>query len=143
MRVQILYFGLLKDAVGSAAESWEAASGISVGELLQALCVEHPKLAKYSASWAVSVNQEFSRTQVKLKDGDEVALLPPVSGGKESRASIVHHVIDQQEVLRSIKRPADGAVSLFDGIVRDHTKSRQTQYLIYEAYGSMALKTME
>ena len=81
MRVCVLYFGVLKDLVGHGRSEMDLAEGASVAELLEA----HRGLAKgQEAIWesiAVAVNQEYARAGDLLKDGDEVALLPPVSGG--------------------------------------------------------------
>jgi molybdopterin converting factor subunit 1 len=81
MRVCVLYFGVLKDLVGRGRWEMDLAEGASVAELLEA----HRGLAKgQEALWesiAVAVNQEYARAGDVLKDGDEVALLPPVSGG--------------------------------------------------------------
>lgn len=60
-----------------------------------------------------------------------------------SRAAIVRKPIDTQGVLSKIKRPEDGAAIVFEGVVRNHTRGRQTLYLDYEAYEEMALKQME
>ena len=83
MRVSVLYFGVLKDLVGHARSEMDLAEGASVAELLEA----HRGRAKGPEpiwdSIAVAVNQEYARAADVLKDGDEVALLPPVSGGIE------------------------------------------------------------
>ena len=93
----------------------------------------------------MSVNQEYSRPEVRLKSGDEVALLPPVSGGalKSAHCAITTEKIDTQAVLERIKRPEDGAAVVFEGVVRNHTRGRRTLYLEYEAYEPMALRKME
>jgi len=81
MRICVLYFGVLKDLVGHGRAEMDLAEGASVAELLEA----HRELAKGRETlWnsiAVAVNQEYARAGDVLKDGDEVALLPPVSGG--------------------------------------------------------------
>jgi molybdopterin converting factor subunit 1 len=81
MRVRVLYFGVLKDVMGQSGSVMEVAEGSSVAELLAV----HRGLAEASVwdSVAVAVNQEYARGTEVLKDGDEVALLPPVSGGCE------------------------------------------------------------
>jgi molybdopterin synthase catalytic subunit/molybdopterin converting factor small subunit len=100
-------------------------------------------------SMAVAVNQEYARGLDVLKDGDEVALLPPVSGGVEGgvegrmRVEITDEVIPSAEIAAEIKAGADGAVCVFDGIVRDNTRGRKTLYLDYEAYREMALEKMQ
>ena len=79
---------------------------------------------------------------MELSSGDEVAFLPPVSGGNP-RASIVREVINTQAVLQNVKAPEDGAAVVFEGVVRNNTRGRRTLYLDYEAYEEMALKQME
>jgi molybdopterin converting factor subunit 1 len=79
MRVRVLYFGVLKDVMGRGRAEMELEDGASVTELLEI----HRGMAGAGVwdSIAVAVNQEYARAGDLLKDGDEVALLPPVSGG--------------------------------------------------------------
>jgi MoaE-MoaD fusion protein len=145
MRVQVLFFGVLKDLVGQPSEALELDEGATVGDVLQHYESRIPKIGEVLPSVALSVNQHYAGPGAVLGEGDEVALLPPVSGGlpNVSRAAIVREPIDTQEVLERIKRPEDGAAIAFEGIVRNNTKGRQTLYLDYEAYEDMALKQME
>ena len=81
MRVRVLYFGVLKDVMGRRSAEMELAEGSSVAELL---AVHRSSGRAADSVWdsiAVAVNQEYARVGDALKDGDEVALLPPVSGG--------------------------------------------------------------
>jgi len=96
---------------------------------------------------AFSVNQEYSRADRALSAGDEVGILPPVSGGCPETAArgevrIVREAISTQEVLARLKRPEDGAAVVFEGVVRNHTRGRRTLYLEYEAYEAMALQEL-
>ena len=85
--------------------------------------------------------------------GNEIAFLPPVSGGLRDSgnhvpvgfrySSIVREKIDSQAVLAKLKQPTDGAAIAFEGVVRDNTRGRRTLYLDYEAYEEMALKQMD
>jgi molybdopterin synthase catalytic subunit/sulfur carrier protein ThiS len=113
-----------------------------------------PKLGELAASIATSINQEFAGPDSKLKEGDEIAFLPPVSGGLEDaegdmlepgrhHASLVRKKIDSQAVLDKLRQPADGAAVMFEGVVRDNTRGRRTLFLNYEAYEEMALKQMD
>jgi molybdopterin converting factor subunit 1 len=81
MRITVLYFGVLKDVIGHRSVVMELTEGASVGELL-ALHSGSGRASVWN-SIAVAVNQEYARAEDVLKDGDEVALLPPVSGGIE------------------------------------------------------------
>jgi molybdopterin converting factor subunit 1 len=142
MQIRVLFFGILKEKVGKGSDSLSLSDLPTVAEVLAHYAETHPALQQWFGSIAVSVNQEYANPQTRLKDGDEVALLPPVSGGS-SRAKIVREGIETQPLLDSIKQPEDGAATVFEGIVRNHTRGRRTLYLDYEAYEEMALKKLE
>jgi molybdopterin synthase catalytic subunit len=142
MRVRLVSFGALKSAFAAGGESRELPEGESVGGLLERLRAEAvvPDAALRSA--AVAVNHEYANATHTLHDGDEVAILPPVSGGSEGMVALVRGAIDAATVAASVKAGADGAVCVFDGVVRDNTRGRRTLHLDYEAYEEMALKQM-
>ena len=152
MQVRILFFGVLKDLAGKASESLNLPENATLADVLIHYEEAIPRLKETKASLAMSVNQEYAGPGTKLKAGDEVALLPPVSGGSQSEvpsgqrsphAAIVRQRIETASVLERIKRPEDGAAAVFEGIVRNNTRGRRTLYLEYEAYEDMALKQME
>ncbi|HKD04077.1 MAG TPA: molybdenum cofactor biosynthesis protein MoaE [Terriglobales bacterium] len=142
MQVRVLFFGMLKDWMGRTSDSLSLPDNARLGDVVAHYAALVPRIRDLAASIAMSVNQEYAPLDQQLHPGDEVALLPPVSGGS-GRASIVREVIDSQVILQRIKRPEDGAVVMFDGVVRNHTRGRRTLYLDYEAYDAMALKKME
>lgn len=144
MRVRVLFFGILKDLTGKSADSLDLPDGGTVRDVLEHYQARLPKLRESLTSLAVAVNQQYSGVDAKLKSGDEVALLPPVSGGSGARyASIIREPIDTTTVLARIKRGEDGAAVVFEGVVRNQTRGRRTLYLDYEAYEEMALQQME
>jgi len=151
MYVRVLPFGILKDWLGASATTMELPDGASVGDLLDlvgALRNATPALR----SIAVSVNAEYVNASHLLSDGDEVGLLPPVSGGSDPRPgdsqatpvviALTREVIDTENLVAAAKHGEDGAVVVFDGIVRNNTRGRRTLHLDYEAYEEMALKQM-
>jgi molybdopterin synthase catalytic subunit len=98
------------------------------------------------SSVAISVNQEYAAADTQLHAGDEVALLPPVSGGTAADAPLVKLVRERivpHDIVPVLERPEDGAIVIFDGIVRNHSRGRRTLYLEYESYEDMALKQLE
>jgi molybdopterin synthase catalytic subunit len=122
-------------------------AGASVADLLADICREGLTDATALSSAAIAVNQQYSARSRTLSDGDEVAILPPVSGGLATESSaaliaLVREPIDAAAIERSIKSPADGAVCVFDGIVRDNSRGRQTLHIDYEAYEQMALQQL-
>ncbi len=159
MQVHVLFFGMLKDVVGRGNDTLSLPDHATLGDVLSHYEERYPRLRTFTASMALSINQEYAGPESELKQGDEIALLPPVSGGAEEnragqgaeppphvrarRAAIVRERIDAQAVVAKIKCPADGAAVVFEGVVRDHTRGRRTMYLDYEAYEEMALKQMD
>jgi len=142
MRVRVIYFGMLKDAVGRQMEDVELPVGSSLGDLLNRRISHTPVIDNFRTVLAFAINQEYAQLKDPLHDGDEVAMLPPVSGGAP-RCKLVREAIDAKQISDTIKNAEDGAVSVFDGIVRNNTRSRKTVFLVYEAYEEMALKKME
>jgi len=152
MQVRVLFFGVLKDLAGKASDSLDLPENATLADVLAHYKLAIPRLQDTTASLAMSVNQEYAGPATRLKAGDEVALLPPVSGGSQDEkhpakrsphVAIVRKRIETASVLESIKRPEDGAAAVFEGIVRNNTRGRRTLYLDYEAYEEMALKQME
>jgi molybdopterin converting factor subunit 1 len=147
MRVRVLFFGQLKDIVGVAQEDAELSDGARVEDLFERYGRRFPKLAEFRASVAASVNQEYAAWRAPLESGDEVAFLPPVSGGQQTAVSgdifqLVREAIHTPEIVEGLKAPEDGALVVFDGFVRNNFKGRRTLYLEYEAYESMALRKL-
>jgi len=144
MQIHVLFFGVLKDLAGAADESVMLEPGATVADLLNHLESRAPGLKAVLPTVAMSVNEQYAGPEAKLKAGDEVALLPPVSGGADSSShcAIKREPINTQKVLDLVKCPEDGAAVVFEGVVRNNTRGRRTLYLDYEAYESMALKRM-
>ena len=147
MRVHVLFFGRLKEIVGSAEDHAELSEGARVEDLFARYGNRFPELARYRSSVVASVNQEFAEWRAPLASGDEVAFLPPVSGGQQAQVvediyELVRGPIRTAEIVAHLKAPEDGAVVVFDGIVRNHSGGRTTLYLDYEAYEPMALGKM-
>ena len=147
MRVRVLFFGQLKEITGVAQEEAELSDGARVEDLFERYGRRFPKLASFRASIAASVNQEYATWRKPLSSGDEVAFLPPVSGGQlaaveEDVFQIVREAIRPREIIENLKAPEDGALVVFDGFVRNNYKGQQTLYLEYEAYEPMAYAKM-
>ena len=151
IRVHVLAFGVLKDAFGADAIEMTLRDEATVGELLAELAQSHP--AAPLRGIAVSVNAEYAPAAQVLHQGDEVGLLPPVSGGadagpiagseaEEALVRLTRDHIDAESLVAAAKRGEDGAVVVFDGIVRNNSRGRLTLHLDYEAYDEMALRQM-
>jgi molybdopterin converting factor subunit 1 len=81
MRIRVLFFGQLKEITGVAQDDAELSEGARVDDLFERYGRKFPKLAEFRASIATAVNQEYTDGRKALTAGDEVAFLPPVSGG--------------------------------------------------------------
>jgi MoaE-MoaD fusion protein len=157
MQVRVLYLGMLRDIAGRDQEVVSLADGSRLSDLYAELERRFPKLEGFRNSLALALNLKYVDAAAELHNNDEVALIPPVSGGltdEDSTAEtpiplICEHVrlvtepIKTTLVVASIKHPEDGAVAIFDGIVRNNSRSRRTLYLDYTAYEPMALRQME
>jgi len=166
MRVRVLFFGVLKELAGKSADDIDLRDGASVRDVLLHYESRIPQLKASLSSVALAVNQQYASPDEQLQPDDEIAMLPPVSGGacdapseasaerrakpvlSESKenlryASIVRNTIDTRNVVERLKGGADGASVVFEGTVRNQTRGRKTLYLDYEAYEAMALEQME
>jgi len=147
MNVRVIPFGVLKDRLEAAVI--ELPQGAAVAALLDRLSARLPEPLLQGI--AVGVNAEYAGAEHILHDGDEVALLPPVSGGSgtetpgqmpPAEVALVRERIEAQGLIAAAKRSEDGAVVVFEGTVRNHSRGRRTLYLDYEAYEEMALRQM-
>jgi molybdopterin synthase catalytic subunit len=148
MQVRVLFFGVLKDIVGSSEELIEVESDSTLGSVFEHYSQRFETLRNKRSSILFARNSEFARPETALAESDEVAFLPPVSGGSSPAIhsdaghvfAITREVIRSEEFARTLQRPEDGAVVIFEGVVRNNTKGRSTLYLEYECYEQLALK---
>jgi MoaE-MoaD fusion protein len=158
MRVRVLFFGILREMVGKSTDLIDVPEGASVRDAIARYESQIPRLKESLSSLALAVNQQYAGADTPLRENDEVALLPPVSGGTPGAAGetpagqpagrrryslIVRETIDTPRTVAAIKRGEDGATVVFEGVVRNQTRGRKTLYLDYEAYEEMALVQME
>jgi molybdopterin synthase catalytic subunit len=147
-----LFFGVLMGIFPRDNHTFELNPGATVADLLKEcrkLSDPHRTASTNDGLWsslAVAVNRQYAKLNERLDEGDEVALLPPVSGGTgmstRDRVELVRERIATEAIVAGLKQGEDGAVVVFDGIVRNNTKGRRTLYLDYEAYEPMALEQM-
>ena len=139
--------------VGRAEESLEMPEHARLADVFQHYASHLPRLAGMQSSIVLARNHEFTPADSPIQDGDEIALLPPVSGGAspwlheiEDPAghffALTRQAIDPAAISSRLLRDEDGAVVQFDGVVRNNTKGRATRYLEYECYEAMAIKVM-
>ena len=151
MRVRVLFFGVLKDIVGAAEETAEVPPQSTVGTVFDSYCHRFETLGERRPSILFARNREFATPETALSENDEIAFLPPVSGGSGPLRiddgaghifAVTREAIDSQQFARALQRGEDGAVVVFEGVVRNNTKGRATTHLEYEAYEALALEQM-
>ena len=148
MRVRVLFFGQIKDITGKSEEEVQVLEGSDLQGLFESYAGRFPRLGAMRHAVVLARNHEFADSSVLLADGDEVAFLPPVSGGSVPAerdvklVAIVREPIDTRALVTRLQRAEDGAVVVFEGVVRNHSGGKATLYLEYEAYEPMALEQM-
>lgn len=142
MRVTVRLFAGLREVIGSDAIVEEfATSDVTVETLRTRLGEAHPKLGPYLSGVAIAVNEEYIlEPGTALKDGDTVALIPPISGGANETPKILitQAVLDPRALRDAVMTPASGACVVFEGVVRDHHEGHAVLRLEYAAYEEMA-----
>jgi molybdopterin converting factor subunit 1 len=154
MRVKLLFFASLKDIVGARQLELDVPHGATIEDVLTRLEASYPRIKSYRPVVLTALNEEYADRHMAIRDGDEVAIFPPVSGGEVDSATlligrpgelyqITREVIDAQRISRQMLRGEDGAICIFEGVVRNNSKGKRTLHLVYEAYETMALKKLE
>lgn len=143
--VRVLAFGVLREVLGPEVPL-TLPQGATVADLLAQLAGDYPGAALDRI--AVSVNSAYASLATPLNDGDEIGLLPPVSGGSAAPAvagspvltALTRQPIDAAGLASAARQDEDGAVVVFEGVVRNHTRGRRILHLDYEAYEGMAAR---
>ena len=144
MKVNVLFFGITHDLTGIAQEQVELPEGDSLERLRRRYENRFPRLLSVGDALVLAVNHEIAGGSTCLRDGDEVAFMPPVSGGAGGDFFLItRDPIYAAELSKQLRAPEDGAVVIFEGIVRNHSRGGATLYLEYEAYEPMAIRKME
>lgn len=143
MHVQVRLFGPLAEAAQRRELSLELPAGAPVAALLQELAARGSPLGRWGEALAVAVNQEYASPERRLCEGDEVALIPPVSGGAGEPFRITREPIAPAAVEALVASPGCGAVLTFLGTVRDISEGKRVVALEYEAYEPMVLKELQ
>ena len=143
MNIRVLFFGAARDAVEATQLDLELEAPATVSSAFQSLKERFEKLESFGRSLLFAVNQEYATPDTQLKENDELAVFPPVSGGSHDFFELTKEPIDVGEVARRVVLPECGATVTLDGYAREWTKGKRTVYLVYEAYDSMALTEMQ
>jgi MoaE-MoaD fusion protein len=136
--VRLRAFAGLRETLGFGDTRLEIAAGTDVAGLLARLAAAHPEANLPGRRLTIAVNRAYVPPETVLVDGDEVALIPPVSGGAKRLFEITDQPLSIDEVASRVAAADRGGITTFAGTVRGVTGDRATDYLEYEAYPEMA-----
>ena len=142
MRIKIRLFAVLREKIGIDEIYLDVEDGSTAAAAAQILMKKHPELRPMADIALFAVNTEYVDANFLLSENDELALIPPVSGGI-TRAHVTSDVLDTKIITQSVHKPEYGAVTTFEGVVREENLGRQVAYLVYDAYVPMAEAEME
>jgi molybdopterin synthase catalytic subunit len=153
VRVKVLFFGQLKDLAGMAEDTIEVPEGTSLEGIFDYYAGRVPGLPGLRKSTVMARNHQFAGPSTPIAHGDEIAFLPPVSGGSSPFTreivdpaghffALTRLPIETRLLQHRLVAGTDGAVVVFEGVVRNNTAGRPTKFLDYEGYESMAVETM-
>lgn len=155
IKINVLFFGAARDAVGGNELQLSLGPAATVSTAFGKLLHEFSDLERFGRSLLFAVNQEYATQETELRDKDELAIFPPVSGGAVSKKEkesaepckdfyeITTGLLNIGKICRRVVLPECGATVTLDGYAREWTAGRKTKYLVYEAYEPMALAEME
>jgi molybdopterin synthase catalytic subunit len=145
MQVTVKWFGPLREATGTKELGVRLPEGARLGDLAALLAREHAGFRELAPRLRAAVNQALVEDDPALADGDEVAFLPPVAGGRdeEARCTLSDQPLDVGRVVARVAGPDAGGIVTFVGTVRDLSRGHAIRHLEYEAYPEMAEREME
>ena len=143
--VRTRLFARLREQAGTDVENVELRAGSTVADVYDALRKLHPSLDLDRESVRAALNAEFAEWDAPVANGDEVAFIPPVSGGSHAVGvlfEITADPLDARRIETAVTHKGAGAICTFTGIVRDNSRGRSVTHLEYEAYTEMARAEM-
>ncbi len=145
---------MLRDITGCAEEAIEVDAGARLDSIFERYAGKFPRFKELRSSIVLASNQQFCDRSEIVRENDEIAFLPPVSGGSGRYTqqifdagpghffALTREPIDTTGIAKQLLQGLDGALVNFEGVVRNNTKGRPTEFLDYECYEPMAVKTM-
>lgn len=144
IHVTLRCFAAVRETLGTEEIRVELEPGTTVHGLREKLGEDHPALLRVPVAFAI--NRDYARAESVLSDGDEVAFIPPISGGSGDkelyRFDLTDGVIDPRALEQECRTDRDGAVVTFAGTTRNHNEGAEVLSLSYETYTEMAQRVM-
>jgi molybdopterin synthase catalytic subunit len=142
VKVNLRLFASLHDLVGERHICLELDDGATVADLKARFAEAYPAVRPLVETIACAIDEDYAEPGQLLRDGVEVALIPPVSGGSDALFRVTSEPLDAQVLADLVRRDDAGAIALFYGIVRNNNEGREVERLEYEAYEPMALRKL-
>lgn len=143
MQITIRYFAVMREHLSKGVETLEIPDGTTAGDVFALATKDAARLAGLQRSVMVMVNEEYAEPGQVLQEGDDVALIPPVSGGDDTRRYwVTEDMLDPRAVEALVAGPDAGAIVTFAGTVRNNARGLEVTALDYEAYPSAAEKML-
>ncbi|MCA9652724.1 MAG: molybdenum cofactor biosynthesis protein MoaE [Myxococcales bacterium] len=143
--IDVLLFAGLREIARAETVPVTIDAGITAGDLLTVLGQQHPALAPRLGPCRVAVDQAFVGGEHRISGTEEVAVIPPVSGGHEGppRVAVSDVPLSLAAVVEAVDHPGAGGITTFTGNVRLRSRGKTVSHLEYEAYGAMALRVLD
>jgi molybdopterin synthase catalytic subunit len=138
VRVTLRFFAIMRERIGESERQVEFAVGSRIDDVMRYVEVEFEAIAPLFRSSMVMRNHEYVDREEQLADGDEIAFIPPVSGGGRDHYRVTTNVLDSQAISGMVEDDGAGAIVTFVGTVRDNARGRGVLWLDYEAYAEAA-----
>ena len=142
MQLSVRLFASVREAVGEQSLALDLPEGATVSILTQELHARFPQIRELPPA-LVSVNYEYVGEEHPLHEGDQVAIIPPVSGGSGPQFDITEGELTAESVSDLVRSPECGAITVFLGTARRTSRGREVEYLEYEAYPEMAIRKLQ
>jgi len=142
-RVNVLLFAAFRELFGSKTLNLTLPPGATVADLLAELETREPRFGTYLPYTTVAVDREVVDGGFSLRDGAEVALLQPASGGAGIHIDLTEEPLDPRRCLDAVRTRGSGGIVTFVGTVRDMSEGKQVEFLEYEAYEPMAREKLQ
>jgi molybdopterin synthase catalytic subunit len=141
MRVTVRYFAAARERTRTSVEQLDVPVGTTVAGLRALVLARHAPLASLAASLRFAVDEDFAADDTVLREGSDVALIPPVAGGAPL-FRVQNAPLSLDEVVRAVSHDGQGGLVTFTGVVRNHSRGQRVMKLEYEAYAPMAEKKL-
>jgi molybdopterin synthase catalytic subunit len=142
VKATVRFFAMFREKLGTGQATIDLPEGSTARDGFDAALADAPSLRGLANSVMLMVNEEYVPSDHVLQDGDELAIIPPVSGGAHGAFTVTDTELDPRAVEALVAGPGEGAIVTFIGTVRDQARGRVVTLLEYEAYVSAAEKML-